>query len=173
MNVKNGLAPDGNTMNGKKTDDHSDLLWMFLAKLCFISTEEMSESELNRLKNKQKKKPPKFYSTVHRIISTKSKQPDFTISSDFKKMKYETEFINRKHKHSYVKPKFFDSPMQPENKSNFYPSPLGYSSHYRSPFRYNNDDPGYFFGDYKGLSGEAMMRMTKYDHKKYNPALMM
>ena len=159
--------------NKKATTRLSDLTWLLLARLCFIDLEErtlkMEEKEHQQSKNK---KPSKYYATIEKHLSP-NKSPNFSIASDFKKLKYETEYEKRAHKDSSFKPKFFDSPMQPENKNNFYPSPLMYSSHYRNPFRYNNDDPGYFFGDYKGLSGEAMMRITKYDQKKYNPAFMM
>ena len=60
-----------------------------------------------------------------------------------------------------------DNPMQPASKyGNFsvhYGGPCNYSRYYKSPFRPNDSDPGYFYGCYKGVSGSELMRMDVAD----------
>ena len=64
-----------------------------------------------------------------------------------------------------------DSPHQPSDKyGNFpihYGGPVNFSRYYKAPFRGRNNDPGYFYGDLKGLSGSALFKSSDYDQKNY------
>lgn len=73
---------------------------------------------------------------------------------------------------------------------NFDLGPVQFSSNYKGDYRPNAVDPGYFYGDYKGNSGQALFRwdnrqsknltshfsnfyfrMTDYDMKNFYPGL--
>lgn len=62
-----------------------------------------------------------------------------------------------------------DSPHQPRNRAENFQlgGPNNVSRYYFAPFRPNETNPGYFYGDYKGMSGQAMFKMNDYDSKNY------